>query len=290
MAISGAGMTAKMAAAGRALESRRPDRLFDDPLAQALAGEEGFRWMQELRPPGSPAENPSIGPRTWFFDRLVTRAAGDGFGQVILLAAGMDTRAFRLPLPADTIIYELDDQAVLVGKQAILDREHARPRCIRRPVAADLAQAQWPASLAAAGFDPAAPAAFVAEGLTWYLPGQAVALLLDRAAAIAAPGSRLGVDMVSADYLTNPAVAPSLELAAARGARWQFGTNDPAGFLAAHGWQADLHDMFAVARSLGRWPPPGVPGNIADRAAAIGRNWLISATRVPRPEACGSHR
>jgi hypothetical protein len=78
MAISGVGMTAKMAAAGRALESRRPDRLFDDPLAQALAGEDGFRWMEQMRPPGSHAENPSIGPRTWFFDQLITRAAGDG--------------------------------------------------------------------------------------------------------------------------------------------------------------------------------------------------------------------
>lgn len=281
VAISGVGMTAKMAAAGRALESRRADRLFDDPLAQALAGEEGFRWMEELRPPGSPAENPSIGPRTWFFDQLVTRAAGDGAGQVVLLAAGMDTRAFRLPLPAQTVVYELDDPAVLADKQAIVDREHAISRCIRRPVAADLAQAEWPAALAAAGYDPAAPAAFVAEGLTWYLPGPAVALLLDRAAGIATPGSRLGVDMVSADYLASPAVAPSLELAASRGARWQFGTNDPAGFLAAHGWQADLHDLFAVARSLGRWPPPGVPDDVAGRAAAIGRNWLISATRVP---------
>jgi O-methyltransferase involved in polyketide biosynthesis len=71
-------MTAKMTAAGRALESRRPDRLFDDPLAQALAGEDGFRWMEEMRPPGTPTENPSIGPRTWFFDELITRAAGDG--------------------------------------------------------------------------------------------------------------------------------------------------------------------------------------------------------------------
>lgn len=281
MAISGVGMTAKMAAAGRALESRRPDRLFDDPLAQALAGEDGFRWTEELRPAGSPAENPSIGPRTWFFDQLVTRAAGDGFGQVVLLAAGMDTRAFRLPLPAQTVVYELDDQAVLAGKQAILDHEHATPCCIRRPVAADLAQPQWPGALAAAGFNPGTLAAFLAEGLAWYLPEQAVALLLHQAASITAPGSRLGVDIVSADYLTNPAVAPYLELAAARGARWQFGTNDPGGFLAAHGWQADIYDMFAVARSLGRWPPPGVPDDVADRAAAVGRNWFISATRVP---------
>jgi methyltransferase (TIGR00027 family) len=95
--ISGVGMMAKMTAAGRAPESRRPDRLFDDPLAQALAGEDGFRWMEEMRPPGAPAANPSIGPRTWFFDQLITRAAADGFRQVVLLAAGMDTRAFRPP-------------------------------------------------------------------------------------------------------------------------------------------------------------------------------------------------
>ena len=172
MAISGAGMTAKMTAAARALESRRPDRLFDDPLAQALAGEDGFWWMEEMRPPGAPAENPSIGPRTWFFDELITRAAGDGLRQVILLAAGMDTRAFRLPLQAGTTLYELDDQAVL--KQAILDREHAVPNCTRQLAAADLTGAQWPASLAAAGFNPAAPAVFVAEGLTVYLPEDAV--------------------------------------------------------------------------------------------------------------------
>lgn len=110
-----------MAAAGRALESRRPDRLFDDPLAQALAGEDGFRWMEEMRPPGSPAENPSIGPRTWFSDQLVTRAAGDGCGQAVLLAAGMDTRAFRLPPPAQTVVYEVDDPAMLADKHAILD-------------------------------------------------------------------------------------------------------------------------------------------------------------------------
>jgi len=124
-------------------------------------------------------------PRTWFFDQLITCAAGDGLGQVVLLAAGMDTRAFRLPLPAATVLYQLDDPAVHAGKQAILDREHAVPCCARRPVAADLAGARWPASLAAAGFDPAALAVFVAEGLTRYLPGQAVTLLLDQAAGIA---------------------------------------------------------------------------------------------------------
>jgi O-methyltransferase involved in polyketide biosynthesis len=73
---------------GRALESRRPGRLFDDPFAQALAGEDGFRWTEEMRPPGAPAENPSIGSRTWFFDELIIRAASDGLRQAALLAAG----------------------------------------------------------------------------------------------------------------------------------------------------------------------------------------------------------
>jgi methyltransferase (TIGR00027 family) len=171
----------------------------------------------------------------------------------------MDTRAFRLPLPAGTMIYEVDDQAVLAGKQVILDREHAVPNSTRQPVAADLTGARWPGSLAATGFSPTAPAVFEAEGLTVYLPEDAVAPLQDRTADIAAPGSRLGIDIASADYLANPAAAPFSRLAAARGTRWQFGTNDPGGFLAAHGWQADIHDMFAVTRSLGRWPPPGVP-------------------------------
>jgi len=219
-------------------------------------------------------------PRTVMTDRR--RAAGRRVREIAskLRARGKLSRE-ETTQAICRVTGELDDPAVLAGKQATLDREHATPRCIRQPVAADLAQAQWPAALVAAGFNPAALAAFVAEALTYYLPERAVALLLDQAAGIAAPGSRLGVDMVSADYLTNPAVTPSLQLAASRGARWQFGTKDPGGFLAAHRWQADIHDMFAVARSLGRWPPPGVPDDVADRAAAVGRNWFISATRVP---------
>jgi len=275
MTISGAGKTAKMTAAGRALESRRPDRLFDDPLAQALAGEEGFRWMQQMRPPGAPAENPSIGPRTWFFDQLITRAAGDRLHQVVLLAAGMDTRAFRLPLPAGTIVYELDDPAVLAGKQAILDGERAVPCCRRRPGRGG--PRRWPPP------DSTLPpqrswwpkdSPCTCPPMPWpcYWTRQQASRRPEAGSASAWPARTT--------WPTRPSPrTPSWPRPAAPA-----GSSAPttrAASSAAHGWQADIHDVFAVARSLGPWPPPGVPGDVADRAAAASRNWLISATRIP---------
>jgi len=90
-------MTATLAAAGRARESERPDRLFDDRFAAELAGPDGFRWMDEWRLPGMSKENPTIGPRARSFDDLVFQAVEEGIRQIVLVAAGMDTRAFRLP-------------------------------------------------------------------------------------------------------------------------------------------------------------------------------------------------
>lgn len=279
VSIEGVGMTAKLAAAGRALESERTDRLFDDPLAAVLAGAEGVRWMQELRLPSTPVENPTIGPRTRYFDDLVVAATDAGIRQIVFVAAGMDTRAFRLPLPADAIVFEIDEDPVLAEKQQLLDRQGAEPVCRRVVVPADLAEATWPDLLVASGFDPSEPAVFVAEGLTYYLSEEENAALLDRLAGLAAPSSRLGLDMVNHDYLDNPAVAPYFELAAARGVHWRFGTNDPAGFLAAHGWQAKVSGFDDVGRRFGRWPPPGVPEEAAARAVKASRSFFISARR-----------
>ncbi len=170
---------------------------------------------------------------------------------------------------------------MLAGKQAILDREHAVPRCARRLAAAGLAQARWPAVLAAAGFDPSAPAVFVAEGLTWYLPGRQSPCCWTRRRASRRRAAGSAPAWSARSPRANLAAAPYFALAAARGARRQFGTDDPGGFLAAHGWQAGIRDMYAVARSLGRWPPPGVPDDVAGRAAAASPNWFISATRFP---------
>jgi Leucine carboxyl methyltransferase len=163
--------TGRLTAAGRAVESRRADRLFEDPLAEALAGEEGFRLMALWRLPGMPEENPTIAPRTRFYDDLVIEAVADRLGQVVLLAAGMDTRAFRLPLPAEVIVFELDLPELREQTQAILEQQHAESRCHRIVVPADLANDDWPQALATAGFDDTAPAVLIAEGLSWYLTG-----------------------------------------------------------------------------------------------------------------------
>jgi len=274
--------TGRLTAAGRALESRRADRLFEDPLAVALAGEEGFRLLERWRLPGMSKEQATItiGPRTRFYDDLVIQAVADGLGQVVLVAAGMDTRAFRLALASEVTVFELDLPELLAQKQAILEQEHAEPRCRRIVVAADLAEDGWPQALTTARFDHAARTVFIAEGLSWYLTEEENARLLDDLASLAAPGSRLGIDLMSQDALENRAAAPFFEFSAAHGIRWQFGTNDPAGFLAAYGWHAQVTDFDAFARRLGRWPPPGVPDEVAARAGAASRSYFISAQRV----------
>ena len=266
--------TARLTAAGRAVESQRADRLFEDPLAEALAGKEGFRLMEQWRLPGAPRENPTIGPRTRFYDDLVIDAVADGIRQVVLIAAGMDTRAFRLTLPAEVSVFEVDLTELLAQKQAILEQERAEPGCRRIVVAADLAKDDWPQALTAGGFDSAARTVFVVEGLSWYLTEGANARLLDDLASLAAPGSRLGVDIISQDHLESPAAAPFFKFTAAIGILWQFGTNNPVEFLAAHGWQAEVTDLDAFARRFGRWPLPDVPEDLAAHAVASGHSYL----------------
>ena len=117
--------TGQLAAAGRAVESGRADRLFEDPLAAALAGEEGFRLMEQWRFPGMPEENPTIAPRTRFYDDLLIKAIEDGLAQVVLVAAGMDAKAFRLPLGVDVMVFELDLPELLEQKQAIPTRSYS---------------------------------------------------------------------------------------------------------------------------------------------------------------------
>jgi methyltransferase (TIGR00027 family) len=208
--------------------------------------------MEQWRLPGAPRENPTIGPRTRFYDDLVIDAIANCLGQVVLIAAGMDTRAFRLALPAEVIVFEVDLPELLAQKQAVLEQEHAAPSCRRVAVAADLARDDWPQALAAGGFDHAARTVFIVEGLSWYLTEEENARLLDDLANLAAPGSRLGIDIISRDHLESPDAAPLFKFTAALGILWQFGTDDPARFLAAHGWQAEVTHLDTFARRLGR--------------------------------------
>ena len=151
-------LTARLTAAARARESARPDRLFDDPWAAALAGPEGVAFLKRFeeagRIPGVPplGENPYIAIRTRVLDDFMTAAvAALDARQVVIVAAGLDTRAFRLAWPDGTRVYELDHPDVLAAKQSTMDAAGAVPRCDRRTVAVDLAQ-PWAAPLQAAGF------------------------------------------------------------------------------------------------------------------------------------------
>ncbi|MDQ3773019.1 MAG: class I SAM-dependent methyltransferase [Pseudomonadota bacterium] len=181
-------------AAARARESERANRLFDDPFAAALAGPEGFAWLDRMKSAagsGGPELYPVI--RTRFFDEFLLDACGNsGVRQVVLVAAGLDTRAFRLDWPPQTRLYEMDLSEVLEAKDAVMKKAGAQPSCERRTIRADLRQDTWPEALLAAGYQPQSPSVWLIEGLLFYLLRAAVHALLEKVTAQTVTGSLLG--------------------------------------------------------------------------------------------------
>ncbi|HEY1704704.1 MAG TPA: SAM-dependent methyltransferase [Trebonia sp.] len=256
--------TALGTAALRAHESRRADRLFDDPYAEAfddtalgvsspLDGPDGSSaGRREL----SPMEQEFYGPivtRTRFFDDYLTRAAG-GCAQVVLLAAGLDTRAFRLTWPAGTRMFELDFPGVLAFKDTVLGSAGAVPRCQRTTVPCDL-RTDWAAALTATGFDPAVPTAWLAEGIVIYLSPTEADQLFSRVTGLSAPGSQLSFEHTPAGSWTGTSTGELAQTPAMRelASLWQGGLADEApGWLSGHGWRHQLHDVTAFAATLQR--------------------------------------
>jgi methyltransferase (TIGR00027 family) len=280
--------TARLTAAARARESRRPDRLFEDPWAEALAGTEGVAFMERLeaaaRPPGSPgsSENPYIAIRTRFFDDFLRSATGGDGGarQVVILAAGLDTRAFRLEWPAGVRVFEIDRLDVLETKNRLLGTGAAPaavpPRCDRRAIAVDLATEPWDEALIGAGFDRDSPSVWLVEGLLAYLDEAAARGVLQRTAALAAPRSLLGADAISHTYFTSPWTRGALEALAREHAPWRFGTDDPEGFFAAAGWTATVRRPGDPGADFERWPFPAFPRE----APGVPQSFMITATRL----------
>jgi methyltransferase (TIGR00027 family) len=137
------------------------------------------------------ADNMAV--RTKFFDEFFLGATQAGIKQVVILASGLDSRAYRLAWPAGTVVYEVDQPQVIEFKTRTLAELGAAPTTERRVVAIDLRE-DWPAALRAAGFDPAQPTAWSAEGLLGYLPPEAQDRLLDTITELSAPGSRLATE------------------------------------------------------------------------------------------------
>ncbi|GAB2664054.1 class I SAM-dependent methyltransferase [Saccharopolyspora gloriosae] len=198
--VSGVGITALAVAEGRAAESAREDRLINDPYARALvdaadAPQLASAEAQELM---RGMVSDYMGVRTRFFDEFFLRAAAGGCGQAVILASGLDTRAFRLAWPSGVRVFEIDQPKVLEFKDRTLDDIGAKPAAERHAVAVDLRD-DWASALQDAGFDTSVPTAWLAEGLLPYLPVDAEAQLLDTIHRFSAPGSRLSIEHVAGD-------------------------------------------------------------------------------------------
>jgi methyltransferase (TIGR00027 family) len=266
--------TALLTAAERARESRRPDRLFEDPLAELLAGEQGAA-LADAMPEAS--RNRIMAIRTRFFDDWLAEVTNQGVHQIVLVAAGMDSRAFRLDWPAGTRLWELDRPELLAAKRELLDKANSRPSCERTEVRVDLTNEGWPARLQRAGFQTELPSAWLAEGLLVYLRAASAERLLRQIAESAAPGSRLGTDFVSKSFLRSPWMQSYLHWLAEQGAPWRFGSDRPEDFLAACGWRATaVRQPGEEGVGAGLLPWPVVPRQVPD----IPRSFLVTADRL----------
>ena len=273
---SSVGATATMGAAGRALASADPRKLIDDPYADPLVRAVGIDFFTKMldgeldlsqfgdsSPERAQAMIDGMAVRTKFFDDYFTAATAGGVRQAVILAAGLDARAYRLPWPAGTVVYEIDQPQVIEFKSRTLAGIGARPTATRHPVAIDLRD-DWPAALAAAGFDPSAPTAWLAEGLLIYLPGEAQDRLFDQITALSAPGSTVATEFAPGiiDFDADKARDMSATLRAQgldidmtdlvyAGPR-----NKAMDYLSALGWRVDTASRTELFERFGLDAPP----------------------------------
>jgi methyltransferase (TIGR00027 family) len=256
-------------AAVRARESAREEHLFNDPWAADLAGPEGLAWIEQRRPD-------SVLPiilRTRFFDDFLQRITTVvAVRQVVLMAAGLDTRAFRLPWPEQLRWFELDKAPVLEHKEQVMRSALARPNCQRRTIVADL-NSTWEKPLIAAGFEPGEPSCWLLEGILFYLSVESLTELLERTTHLAAPGSWIGLDIVNSLTLSSPMTKPWVEMQAQSGAPWIGTMDDPQGFLAALQWNAKLISPGDPEANFGRWPYPAIPATMP----GMPHLWFVTA-------------
>jgi methyltransferase (TIGR00027 family) len=275
---SSVGATATMVAAARALASKEPNPLIDDPYAAALVRAVGVDFFTRLVDGEIPlstieGDGPRVmagvmAVRTRFFDDFFITATGGGnptnagpagIRQAVILASGLDSRPYRLPWPQGTTVYEIDQPKVIEFKTTTMTAIGATPTAERRTVAIDLRE-DWPAALRHSGFDETQPTAWSAEGLLAYLPPEAQDRLFDSITALSAPGSQLATEY-------HPDAGASIgERAAAMRSQWkQHGfdvdlsklfypgeRNSVVEYLTDHGWQVNARSRPEVFEDYGR--------------------------------------
>ena len=202
------GATALSVAAARAVETASADPLIRDDFAYVLVSAAGQPWARLASPGLEWVGDDEHGRRahrlacdyqavrTHFFDTYFADAVAAGIRQVVILAAGLDSRAYRLEWPAGTTVYEIDQPQVVEYKTATLDSAGAISKATRRTVPVDLRD-DWPAALSAAGFDRNQPTAWLAEGLLPYLPAEAQDRLFEMLTELSVPRSQVAVEAFS---------------------------------------------------------------------------------------------
>jgi methyltransferase (TIGR00027 family) len=270
---SSVGATATMVAAARAMAGRADNPLIDDPFAEPLVravgvdlwirmatGQFDLADLDDEAGRGMQRMTDNMAVRTKFFDEFFLTATEAGIRQAVILASGLDSRAYRLAWPAGTTVYEIDQPDVIEFKTKTLAELGAEPTAKRRTVAMDL-RYDWPSALIEEGFDPNQPTAWSAEGLLGYLPPDAQDRLLDTITELSAPGSQVAVESVpNIDPADHEKVIERMKSASERwrdhGFNLDFAElvylgdrNEAASYLSDHGWQlsrSSVKELFAA--------------------------------------------
>ena len=263
---TGVGTTATLVAAARAVASRQPDPMMNDPFAEVFVRAVGLDLMTQIvdgivdfADIGAEWLPRYFGIRTRFIDDFAAEAWRVGIRQAVILASGLDARAYRLDWPASMAIYELDRPEIIDWKQRTIAGLGWTSTAQHRCVGIDLRH-DWAKALRQAGFNDEQPTAWIVEGLLiGYLPPQAQDQILDTIDALSAPGSRIVADHTD---VRRPHVVrevlhefhdiwcrrdPAINL---RDLTFPGTPNDPAVYLVERGWitrNANLTHLFQAA-------------------------------------------
>lgn len=278
------GTTAVMVAAARAIETDKPDPLIRDPYAKLLVADAGTGVWETMLDDSMVAKVESIDPenaaifhhmrsyqavRTHFFDAYFADAVAAGIRQVVILASGLDSRAYRLDWPAGTTLFEIDQPKVIGYKSETLAAHGVTPSVDRREVPIDLRQ-DWPTALRGERFDPGAPTAWLAEGLLMYLPADAQDRLFEQITELSPPRSRIAVETAASHADERRVemrerfkrVADELGIEQTVDVQDLIYHDEDRGavddWLNEHGWQATARNSGDEMRRLDRWVD-GVP-------------------------------
>ena len=283
-------LAARLMAANRAVEATRRDPLYRDPFAHELAGEDGWAAWHAVRQASWPGY--AVGPDPYltiitrfFDDALIGAVRTAAMTQVVIVGAGMDTRAFRLEWPTGVRLFEVDTADVFEHKERVLRQLGAQPLC-RRQVMVTRTHGSLKSALRCSDFDPTHKTAFLIER-PQYLRPQAADRLLRELTALASDGSWVGLSLLSDATVRSNFMQPLLRKLEAVGLPpWRFGVDDPEAWLSAYGWSARGVVAGAPEVSYNRWPYAYIPRG----TPALPRGFFITGWKTREEAPCPPSR